>query len=71
MTNFIFKSTVESTCKKISNQLLIVQNELRHQRSEHAQIISLLSKLAIDKHLQKQVDDYYDVPPPQVEELED
>ncbi len=70
MTNFIFKSQKTSTYKKLVNQLLIVQSELRHQRVEHAEIIALLVKLTRDKNLQKQVDDFYvDVPPtPQEEE---
>ncbi len=66
MTNFIFKS--QGTYKKLCQQLVIIQAELRHQRSEHALILSMLSKLTINKHLQTQVDDYYEedsVPSPQ------
>ncbi len=57
MTNFIFKS--QGTYKKLCHQLLIIQNELRHQRSDNAMILSLLNKLLINHHLQTQVDDFY------------
>ncbi len=59
MTNFIFKSQ-EATFKKISNQLIIIQNELRHNRQDMVQVLFLLNKLLVNKHLQTQVDDYYD-----------
>ncbi len=58
MTNFIFKS--QGTYKKLCQQLEIIQSELRHQRSEHAVILSLLSKLTTNNNLQKQVDQYFD-----------
>ncbi len=57
MTNLIFKS--RETYNKISNQLEIILSELRHQRSDNVLILSLLSKLAINSHLQKQADDFY------------
>ncbi len=60
MTNFIFKSSVRTTdLQKINQKLLIIQSELRHQRSDHVIMLNLLSKLTINDHLQKQVDDYY------------
>ncbi len=60
MTNFIFKSSVRTTdLQKINQKLLIIQAELRHNRSDNVLILSLLSKLSINSHLQKQVDDYY------------
>ncbi len=58
MTNFIFKS--QGTYKKLINQLAVIQNELRHQRCDHQEMIRLLVKLTTDKHLQSQVDDFYD-----------
>ncbi len=64
MTNFIFKS--QGTYKKLDNKLEMIQSELRHQRSDMVHVISLLNKLVITDHLQKQVDDYYDsenIPP--------
>jgi len=63
MTNFIFKSSARTTdLQKISQQLLVILAELRHQRSDNVLILSLLSKLTINKHLQTQVDDYYGTP---------
>ncbi len=58
MTNFIFKS--QGTFKKISNKLDIIQNELRHNRQDNAQILFLINKLLTAKALQKQVDEYFD-----------
>ncbi len=58
MTNFIFKS--QGTFKKISNQLDVIQSELRHQRTDHREILFLLDKLLTAKALQKQVDDFYE-----------
>ncbi len=60
MTNFIFKS--QGTYKKLCQQLEIIQNELRHQRSDNVLILSLLNKLVINHHLQKQVDEFYEEP---------
>ncbi len=58
MTNFIFKS--QGLIKNIDNKLTMIQSELRHQRSDHVQIIYLLNKLLTAKALQKQVDEYFD-----------
>ncbi len=58
MTNFIFKS--QWTFKKISNQLEMIQSELRHNRQDQQQILYLLKRIAIDKNLQKQVDQYFE-----------
>ncbi len=58
MTNFIFKS--HETYKKLCQQLVIIQSELRHQRSEHAIILALLAKLDTTRKLQSQVDDYFE-----------
>ncbi len=57
MTNFIFKS--QGLISKISNQLDIILAEQRHARSDNVLMLSLLHKLVINKHLQKQVDDFY------------
>ncbi len=71
MTNFIFKS--QGTYKKLCQQLEIIQSELRHQRSEHAIILSLLTRLQNDSKLQSQVNDYYeeDVSEPPKEQVQD
>ncbi len=57
MTNFIFKS--QGTYKKLCQQLVIIQSELRHQRSDNVLILSMLSKLITNKDLERQADDYY------------
>ncbi len=58
MTNFIFKS--QGTYKKLCQQLVIIQNELRAQRQDNVQIMFLLNKLLTAKALQTQVDDFYE-----------
>ncbi len=37
-----------------------IQKELRHQRQDHRDISLKLEKLLIDKHLQSQVDSYFE-----------
>ncbi len=37
-----------------------IQRELRHQRQDHKDMSLKLEKLLIDKHLQMQVDTYFD-----------
>ncbi len=58
MTNFIFKS--QGTYKKLCQQLVIIQSELRAQRQDNIQILFLLNKLLVNKNLQKQVDEYFE-----------
>ncbi len=66
MTNFIFKSanrlTKNSpiTYTSINQKLNIIQMELRHQRQDNVDIKLMLNKLLIEKHLQMQVDDFYE-----------
>ncbi len=57
MTNFIFKS--QGTFKKISNQLDMIQSELRYQRSEHAVILRKLNLILHDKDITDQASIYY------------
>ncbi len=66
MNNFIFKSPKRLIKNDSINVLGIVlfkvtniQDELRHQRSEHKDIMLMLNKLLVDKHLQMQVDEYF------------
>jgi len=64
MTNFIFKS--QGTYKKLANNIEVILNEQRHQRSDLSSIIRRLVK--IDSALvtmmnQKQVDDFYQTSP--------
>ncbi len=58
MTNFIFKS--QGTYKKLCQQLVIIQSELRAQRQDNREILFLLNKLVTNHNLQKQVDEYFD-----------
>ncbi len=59
MKNFIFKSEADFH-KIVFNKLDMVLAELRHQRSEHAILLSMLNKLTTDGNLQKQVDQYFE-----------
>ncbi len=68
MTNFIFKS--QGTYKKLCQQLVIIQNELRAQRQDNIQILYLLNKLLVNKNLQKQVDEYFEETSPQTDSEE-
>ncbi len=66
MTNFIFKSanrliknspiTVGIICK----QMDMIQTEQRASRQDLVDIKLMLNKLLIDKHLQMQVDEYFE-----------
>ncbi len=57
-------------------KLNAIQAELRHQRQDNIDLKLMLNKLLIDKHLQMQVDTYFDkdepVPeePPAVDDLD-
>ncbi len=67
MTNFIFKSP-RRLIKNVDNksdgnvigQLKIVQNQCRFLRQDILDIKLMINKLLIDKHLQMQVDTYFD-----------
>ncbi len=66
MTNFIFKSANRLiknsplTEGYIMTKLESIQLELRHQRQDNKDIKLMLQKLLVDKHLQMQVDKYFD-----------
>ncbi len=66
MTNFIFKSANRLiknsplTEGYLLTKLESIQKELRHQRQDHRDMSLKLEKLLIDKHLQLQVDDYFE-----------
>ncbi len=70
MTNFIFKSS--TTYKKLANQLEVILNEQRHQRSDLQEIKFMLHKLVNNNTLQETVDKYYkeapDFSPPNEDE---
>ncbi len=66
MNNFIFKSPkglVKNSSIHLGllgNQLELIQKELRHQRQDNKDIMLMINKLLVDKHLQMQVDEYFD-----------
>ncbi len=66
MTNFIFKSAnrLIKNSPLTEGYLMVklesIQKELRHQRQDHKDMSLKLEKLLIDKHLQMQVDTYFD-----------
>ncbi len=66
MTNFIFKSRtglIKNSPIQNANlmdKLLVMQSQLRLLRSDLASVNGKLDRLLIDKHLQFQVDDYYE-----------
>ncbi len=66
MTNFIFKSSRRLiknsplTEGMFMTKLQNIQLELRHQRQDNKDIKLMLNKLLVDKHLQTQVDTYFD-----------
>ncbi len=67
MTNFIFKSP-KRLLKKLDNtpnlnilgQLKIIQGQNRFLRQDLVDVKLMLNRLLIDKHLQMQVDTYFD-----------
>jgi len=71
MTNFIFKSprrlikNVDNTpeVNLILGQLKIIQSQERFLRQDLVDVKLMLNKLLIDKHLQMQVDNYFDDKP--------
>ncbi len=69
MTNFIFKSSRRLiknspiTIEGLDRKLYLIQQELRAQRQEHRDMSLKLERLLIDKHLQTQVDEYFDKDP--------
>ncbi len=70
MTNFIFKSanrliknspiTLDNLMVSLTAKLLQIQTEQRHQRQDFVDVKLMINKLLIDKHLQFQVDDYFE-----------
>ncbi len=65
MTNFIFKSSKRliknspTSLDTLMHQLIIVQKQNRFLRQDLIDVKLMLNKLLIDKHLQSQVDDYF------------
>ncbi len=77
MTNFIFKSANRLiknsplTEGYIMTKLENIQKELRHQRQDNKDIKLMLNKLLVDKHLQMQVDNYFEDHPEDTTHPED
>ncbi len=75
MNKFIFKSAnrlvknSSLTLEDLLNKLLVIQTQLRLLRQDNQDMSLKLDKLLIDKHLQTQVDTYFEDNPEN--ELED
>ncbi len=54
----------------IYNKLIIMQSQLRSLRQDNKDMSLKLEKLLIDKHLQTQVDEYFEETSPQTEQDE-
>ncbi len=67
MTNFIFKSprrlvknSVNTLLDIVIYKLTSIQTQNRQLRQDLVDVKLMLNKLLVDKHLQFQVDDYFD-----------
>ncbi len=77
MTNFIFKSP-RRLIKKLANtpdeivifKLSIIQKQNRDLRQDMVDIKLMINRLLIDKHLQMQVDTYFEDKPEDIPEEE-
>ncbi len=74
MTNFIFKSprrlikNIDNTPNlNILGQMKIIQSQCRFLRQDIVDVKLMLNKLLIDKHLQMQVDNYFEETSPQTD----
>ncbi len=68
MTNFIFKSASgliknSPTPNAVLGQLKIIQSQNRYLRQDLVDVKLMLNRLLIDKHLQMQVDNYFEDKP--------
>ncbi len=73
MTNFIFKSPKRliknsPTPSAVLGQLKIIQSQNRYLRQDLVDVKLMLNKILIDKHLQMQVDEYFDKDEPTAEQ---
>ncbi len=76
MNNFIFKSpkrliknsplTVDTVMYKMD----MIQTEQRAQRQDLVDVKGMLNRLLVDKHLQMQVDEYFEDNKPPIEDLD-
>ncbi len=63
MNNFIFKSAsrlIKNSPIDLGNRINLVLIEQRRQRCDLQDIKLMINKLLVDKHLQMQVDQYFD-----------
>ncbi len=63
MNNFIFKSSkglIKNSSQNLDTRMDLLLREQRHQRSDLQEVLKRLEKLMIDKHLQMQVDEYFE-----------
>ncbi len=63
MNNFIFKSSkglIKNSSLELDTRMDLLLKEQRCQRSDLRDIKLMINKLLIDKHLQQQVDEYFD-----------
>ncbi len=71
MNNFIFKSSkglIKNSSESLGNRLDMILAEQRHQRSDLQDVLKMIQKLLIDKHLQMQVDEYFQDNPQNIPE---
>ncbi len=60
MNKFLFKSNDSDLQKMLINKLDMLLAEQRHQRSDLGTLLRFATKLANEKELQKQVDEYFE-----------
>ncbi len=60
MTKLFFKSVRDGLVKNLANQLEVILNEQRHQRSDLSAILYLLKALRTDLRLSSSVAEYHE-----------
>ncbi len=71
MNRFIFKSAnglIKNASGNLDNSLKMLLAEQRHQRSDLQDLKLMVNKLLVDKHLQMQVDEYFQENPSELED---
>ncbi len=77
MNNFIFKSAnrliknCPITIEGLDRRLQFMQTEMRAQRADLLDIKRMINRLMIDKHLQSQVDEYFEDNKPEPSEIDE
>ncbi len=62
MNKFLFKST-DADLQKFTSILDTIQKNILYITYQEDKILKISQKLLVDKHLQKQVDDYFEKDP--------